>query len=292
MSASGITWQRRLADTMNLFLTRAGMRLVRASSSDQYLLQGYTEEVCDGVTMRFDPHHARFWAAFRGRRWEPQTLDILRRHLTPRSVYYDIGAWIGPTVVYAAQRSKTVFAFEPDPVAYRYLLENITNNSLTNVRAFNLALAATAGVSEIHSFGTKLGDSMSSLLPQAEGSSGWPVTRVTIDTLVNELGCAKPDFMKIDIEGGEFELLPALRSHLERWKPVLYLSLHAPFLPVEQRRDRLARLAQALDFYPVAIDYYDESDRGSSPGFMLSSLPSSPYRDEFGSVLLLPSAAT
>jgi FkbM family methyltransferase len=289
MDASGTTWKRRLADSMNLFLTRAGMRLVRASSSDRYVLQGYTEEVCDGTTMRFDPQHASFWAAFRDRRWEPQTLEILARHLNATSVYYDIGAWIGPTVVFAAQRSKTVFAFEPDPVAYRYLLENITNNSLTNVRAFNLAVAATAGVSEIHSFGSKLGDSMSSLLPHAEGSSGWPVTRVTIDTVVSELGCAPPDFMKIDIEGGEFELLPALRSHLERWKPIVYLSLHAPVLPAEEREERLGRLARALDFYPTVIDYYDQSDRGSSPGFKLSTLPTSPYRDEFGSLLLLPS---
>jgi FkbM family methyltransferase len=290
MSDPGITWQRRLADTMNLLLTRAGVRLVRASSSDQYLLQGYTEVVCDGVTMRFDPHHAPFWTGYCDQRWEPGTLAILRRYLNPASVYYDIGAWIGPTVVYAAQRSKMVFAFEPDPIAYRYLLENITNNALTNVRAFNLAVAATAGVSQLHSFGTKLGDSMSSLLPQADGSSGWPVTRVTIDTLVNELGCTTPDFVKIDIEGGEFDLIPALRSHLERWKPVVYLSLHAPFLPPEQREEGLRRLAQALDFYPVVTDYYDESNRGSSPGFRLCDLPASPYRDEFGTLLLLPHA--
>jgi hypothetical protein len=115
------------------------------------------------------------------------------------------------------------------------------------------------------------------------------VTRVTIDTVVSELGCAPPDFMKIDIEGGEFELLPALRSHLERWKPIVYLSLHAPFLPAEEREERLGRLARALDFYPTVIDYYDQSDRGSSPGFKLSTLPTSPYRDEFGSLLLLPS---
>lgn len=292
MSASGLTWQRRLADTMNLFLTRAGMRVVRASSNDHYLLQGYTDVVCDGVPMRFDPQHAPFWTVYRDQRWEPGTLAILQRYLTADSVYYDIGAWIGPTVVYAAQRCRTVYAFEPDPVAYRYLLENITNNRLTNVRAFNLAVAGTSGVSQLHSFGTRLGDSMSSLLPQADNSSGWPVTRVTIDTLVNELGCAKPDFVKIDIEGGEFELVPALRSYLERWKPVLYLSLHAPFLPVEQREDRLRALARALDFYPAVVDYYDESDRGSSPAFTLADLPASPYREEFGTLLLLPSATT
>jgi FkbM family methyltransferase len=244
--------------------------------------------VCDGVTLRCDPHHVPFWNAFEQQAWEPATLSILRRFLNHESVYYDIGSWIGPTVVYAARLSRIVFAFEPDPLAYACLLANITNNGLTNVRAFNLAVAATPGVGMLNSFGGSLGDSMSSLLSQAQGTSGWPVTRVTVDTLVNDLSCASPDFVKIDIEGGEFDLVPAMRSHLERWKPVLHLSLHAPYLPVDEREEKLEAIARALDFYPIVLHQLDEWSNGGAATFRIGDLPTSAYRDDFGSLLFLP----
>ncbi len=251
-------------------------------------MQGYQEVKCGNVTFRCDPYHSPFWNGFQSQVWEPETLSILRRFLKPRSVYYDIGAWIGPTVLYASQLSETVLAFEPDPVAYRFLLENVTNNELTNVRTFNLAVAAADGVATIRSFRATLGDSMSSLLPGATGSSGWPVTTVSIDTLLNSLSCSAPDFMKIDIEGAEFELLPTLRHHLERWRPILYLSIHAPYIPGEERERKLQVLAESLDLYPYAIDRYDDWSRGACGPFDLARLPSSQFRDDFGSLLLLP----
>lgn len=282
------TWRRRLVNRANRLLRPLGLRIVRASSAEEYLLKGYQEVTCADFTFRCDPHHHPFWNQFQNQLWETETLSILRRFLNQRSVYYDIGAWIGPTVLYAAKLSGTVFAFEPDPVAYAFLLENVTNNELTNVRTFNLAVAATEGAEPIHSFGTRLGDSMSSLLPGARGSSGWPVTTVTIDTLLTHLSCTAPDFVKIDIEGGEFELVPTLRSHLERWRPVLYLSIHAPFLLAQERQKKLQELARSLDLYPYAIDRYEEWSRGSRGPFALETLPSSPFRDDFGSLLLLP----
>lgn len=74
------------------------------------------------------PHHLTFWTLLQNGRWEPETFVILRRFLNHRSVYYDIGAWIGPTVLYASKISGTVCAFEPDPVAYSHFLQNVTNN--------------------------------------------------------------------------------------------------------------------------------------------------------------------
>lgn len=262
--------------------------MVRASSSDRDVLQGYTEVTCDGDRLFCDPHHSTFWSAFERQAWEPETLGVLRRFLNSESVYYDIGSWIGPTVVFAAKRCRSVFAFEPDPHAYPSLLANITNNRLTNVRAFNLAVAAAPGVGMLSSFGASLGDSMSSLLPQAPQASGWPVTKVTMDTLINDLSCAPPDFVKMDIEGGEFDLIPALRDHLERWRPVLYLSLHAPYLPAPERAEKLRALASALDFYPTVIDALEVSNGSSAATLRLEDLPESSYRDDFGTLLLLP----
>jgi len=282
------TWRGRIVKRANRFLRHLDIQIVRARSSHEYLLRGYHEVTRDEFSFRCDPHHPPFWTEFQNQQWEPETFSILRRFLTPRSIYYDIGAWIGPTVLYASKLCGTVVALEPDPVAYAYLLENLTKNQLTNVRAFNLAVAATEQTALMRSFGKTLGDSMTSLLPDAQGSPGWSVTTVSINTLVNHLSCPAPDFVKIDIEGGEFQLIPAIRSLLEQWSPVLYLSLHAPLLPAAEREGKLQEIAAALDFYPYVVDRYDEWIRDARGPFALGTLPTSPFRDEFRSLLLLP----
>jgi len=285
---SSATWRRRLIDQANRLLRPSGLCLVRASSDEEYLIQGYQQVSCGDFTFRCDPYHSGFWNSFQSQLWEPETLSILRHFLNPGSVYYDIGAWIGPTVLYASRLSGNILAFEPDPFAFRFLVENVTKNDLTNVRLFNLAVAGTERAASLHSFGTSLGDSMSSLLAEASPSSGWQVTTVMMDTLITQLSCSIPHFIKIDIEGGEFELVPALRAHLERWRPVVYLSIHAPFLPADERQKKLQQLAESLDFYPYVIDRYDEWRHGSCGPFALESLASSQFKDEFGSLLLLP----
>jgi FkbM family methyltransferase len=250
--------------------------------------QGYQQVNCGDFTFRCDPYHSPFWSAFESQLWEPETLAILRRFLNQQSVYYDIGAWIGPTVLYAAKLSGSVVAFEPDPFAFRFLVENVTGSDLRNVRLFNLAVADTERAASLHSFGTGLGDSMSSLLVGTSRSSGWQVTTVMMDTLTTHLSCSIPNFIKIDIEGGEFDLVPALRAHLERWRPIVYLSIHAPFLLSDEREKKLQGLARSLDFYPYVIDGYEEWRRGACGPFPLETLPSSKFKDDFGSLLLLP----
>jgi hypothetical protein len=69
---------------------------------------------------------------------------------------------------------------------------------------------------------------------------------------------------------------------------VLYLSLHAPLLPAAEREGKLQEIAVALDFYPYVVDRYDEWIRDACGPFALGALPTSPFRDEFRSLLLLP----
>jgi len=66
---------------------------------------------------------------------------------------------------------------------------------------------------------------------------GWqqgPVLPVTtVDRLVQELGLARVDFIKMDIEGAELEALKGARRTLRRWRPRLAISAyHAPDHPI------------------------------------------------------------
>src|SRR5688500_9227826 len=71
-----------------------------------------------GQSFRVVPSHdPRFWKLVTAGGWEPDTFVVLNRMLSGGTPYVDCGAWIGPTVLYAACKGARVTAFECDPVA-------------------------------------------------------------------------------------------------------------------------------------------------------------------------------
>jgi hypothetical protein len=69
------------------------------------------------------------------------------------------------------------------------------------------------------------------------------------------LGIAdKPDFMKVDIEGSEFTLLPTRTDYLREQRPTLDLSTHTPFLPHHQRREAMARIVEVMALYQTCLN--------------------------------------
>ncbi|CAF2254585.1 unnamed protein product [Rotaria magnacalcarata] len=59
---------------------------------------------------------------------ENGTFGVFQKFLTPNTVHIDFGAWIDPTVLFAANIAKRVIAFECDPYAARELIANIRVN--------------------------------------------------------------------------------------------------------------------------------------------------------------------
>ena len=62
------------------------------------------------------------------------------------------------------------------------------------------------------------------------------------------------DVMKIDIEGGEYQLMPSLKAYLQANKPVLYISTHAPLLAQEERKAKMQGLIDVLSLYNTCLD--------------------------------------
>jgi hypothetical protein len=52
------------------------------------------------------------------------------------------------------------------------------------------------------------------------------VNGVTVDGLVQGLGLARLDWMKIDVEGAECEVLEGARQVLHRFRPILLVEVH------------------------------------------------------------------
>jgi len=219
-----------------------------------YRALGYYPTTIHGMKFRCDPYHVGFWRNVSKGRWEPETYDILSRYLERDSAYCDIGSWIGPTVIYAARRCARVVCFEPDPFAYEYLLWNIRLNGLQNVTPFNIALANGDGTRTLASFGSDLGDSQSSLLTPLRAERTAEALCMTWETWRRFSGQEKFDFMKIDVEGSEFDFLPTIGDYLATHKPIVYLSTHAPYLDVEKRKEAMRGVIRVMEIYGACLD--------------------------------------
>ena len=218
-----------------------------------YLVKGYIDVNIAGYDFKVDPYHVDFWRKAASGTWEPNTYKILAHYLHADSHYFDIGAWIGHTVLYEAQLAKKVICFEPDPTAYRYLRWNIDLNKLKNVSSYSLALAETMSISRMASHRGKPGDSMTSLLFDNE-SSGVDVLTMAWQQFLDISPVKHIDFMKIDIEGGEYQLMPSLKAYLQEHKPVLYLSTHAPLLDSDTRLSSMQGIIDVLSIYDKCLD--------------------------------------
>ncbi len=218
-----------------------------------YRARGHYAGQLGGEPFRLDPYHSKFWRRAGSGAWEPETFAVLREHLAPDRDYLDIGAWIGPTVLFGARRARHVWCFEPDPTAFRHLAWNIELNDLRNVSAFPVALSDGFGVARMASFGGEPGDSMSSLL-NAGAAGATDVLTIGWEQLAGAVDLSGVSLVKIDIEGAEFDVLPALLPWLERHRPALFLSTHAPYLAPEARAERMRRLAESLSFYATWQD--------------------------------------
>ncbi|EEE37738.1 methyltransferase, FkbM family [Rhodobacteraceae bacterium KLH11] len=212
-----------------------------------YRARGYCHGNLNGEPFRLDPYHSKFWRKASEGRWEPETFNVLDQHLSPERDYLDIGAWIGPTVLYAARRARHVWCFEPDPVAYRHLVWNLELNNIRNVSAFSVALSEDFGVTRMASAHGEAGDSTSSLLH--DGSHGTDALTMSWDQFSASVDLTNVSLVKMDIEGAEFAVLPSLLPWLRKVNPALFLSTHAPYLNSDNRAAAMDRLSNDLAFY-------------------------------------------
>lgn len=146
----------------------------------------------------------------------------------------DFGAYVGFTALYAATHVDTVFAFEPSPVNHELLARNIAVNPdlASRIRLFRHGLGARDELAMLYAKG--VADSGASVFRDIERGgvlSAAPVASVALRDaaeVLREIGLDDRTLLKIDIEGAEYAVLPAIASLLAEHRPWLHVSFH-PF---------------------------------------------------------------
>lgn len=209
-----------------------------------------------------------YWRAVAGGEWEPQTFRIFERFIDPQRSFIDLGAYVGVTLLYGCQIARRAYGIEPDPIAFAQLRDNVAaNHPLTdNVQLAEVCIAPHSGTVAFGNCGEG-GDSVSSLL-FGDRKTHWTVPALTFEDFVRQQGITDCGFLKMDIEGGEYALLPTMVPWLREHRPTLHLSLHPCHLG--KRRigwigKVIARFAATLRVRPCLTLYRHLYDHDGQP---------------------------
>lgn len=175
-----------------------------------------------------------FWEELESGKWESDTFDVFDQYLDENTVFLDVGGWIGSTFLYASQLVNHSIVFEPDEVAFKELSANLSQNESApwhaHTEAIQAAIAPESGSVSI-GFRHESGDSMSSVL-LGDSEESTEVNSINLSDFIAERGLSKEKlFIKMDVEGFEYEILPALGKTIQSLDNASFLvSLHPQFL--------------------------------------------------------------
>ena len=154
-----------------------------------------------------------------GNEYDRQTIAVMERVLKPDSNCIDIGASRGELLKHMVRLSPrgTHFAFEPLPQFYHRL-----SKKFPGVRVYKLALSDTEGESAFQHVVTN--PAYSGLRRRRYDRPDERVEEIRVQT--NRLDNIVPpgltfDFVKLDVEGGEFKVLSGSIKTLRRDRPFI-----------------------------------------------------------------------
>jgi FkbM family methyltransferase len=138
--------------------------------------------------------------------FEPDEIDIIKSNLHTTDVFVDVGANIGYYTCLACSLSKYVVAFEPQPQNLECLYANLRSNGWSDIEVFPLGLSHSPGLLTLYGASG----------PSASLVKGWagfserfkkviPVN--TMDNVLCNRFEGKKLFIKIDVEGAEYDVL-------------------------------------------------------------------------------------
>lgn len=152
--------------------------------------------------------------------FEENELRIIKKYLHTNSIIIDVGANIGLHTIFFSQTAKNgkVFAIEPSKTTFLNLINNVSSNK--NVLPLNLALS---NVTQWLNFFESSDNAYSGLkdTQRKPVEQTYEVFATTVDRLSACFALPSIDFVKIDVEGTEMDVLEGMQETIDRFHPVI-----------------------------------------------------------------------
>lgn len=203
--------------------------------------------------------------------WEDAAIRALVQRFPEGGTFVDIGAHVGNhTIALGRLAGAKVLALEPNPEIRAVLEINIGLNGLSHrVELIGHALGAQPGQGVLDvkrrrpamskvTFGaepTEPSEADEDTLPAFDASS--PSREIPVEVITGDdlLGDRPVDAIKIDVSGGEMEVLRGLKRVLRRRRPLLLIDQR------DSDAERVAQFTERLEYRPVAEFPHDPPRR-------------------------------
>jgi FkbM family methyltransferase len=148
---------------------------------------------------------------------------------------YDIGGYEGVFTLFFGKSvgpGGRVFTFEPNPANCKKIRENVQLNGLTNVQLLQIGLGVAKCQSKLVFWPDEPARGTINFCYQQSLQQRKDTTciEIEIDSLDNRIASEPlppPDFVKIDVEAAELEVLEGMRQTLMTHHPRLFIEIHA-----------------------------------------------------------------
>lgn len=175
------------------------------------------------------PHWgAQAWNVLTGTH-EPMVHEAMRRTLGPEAVFIDVGCNIGYTALVAASivgPQGRVVALDAQRECVDATRRNAQLNGLTQVDVVHAAAAARSGETDVIVTEDSLWTRLASVGDHPLEVRRDRVPAVAIDDLVARRDLRTVDVVKIDVEGGELDVIAGMRWLLSHQRPFVICEMH------------------------------------------------------------------
>ena len=202
--------------------------------------------------------------------FEPKMVALFQKLVKDTDVVIDIGANIGCTSILFGELAHRVLSFEHSPTTFAFLSRNIKQSGRKNIEVYNYALGADNMDSQItYSPSNRSEGFISDKIAVERGHITEQIQISKLDDKLHQLHLRRVDFIKIDVEGFEKDVLTGSRVTLERFQPIVVLELNHWCLNAFQRITIPDFFDYLLSTFPLLyavegshyVNLRDESDR-------------------------------
>ncbi len=158
---------------------------------------------------------------------EIRLAKYLLNHLNSHSTFIDVGAHYGYYSLLAnAMSCAAIYSFEASKNTYQILKKNVVKYD--DILTYNIAICDSEKEVKFYEFPTLFSENNTANIDQFK-STDWiqsnkpqiiTVKGMSLDMFFQQNDII-PDFIKIDVEGGEFDTIKGLYSTLQKYSPTL-----------------------------------------------------------------------
>ncbi len=185
------------------------------------------ERTISGTRIRLPFRYSRYYPVD----YEAEHITFFKNRVKAGDTILDVGAQLGlmsKVFFDLTGASGKVFAFEPTPSTFQILCDTIRLNAMTGVIIpIQKAVSDKKGTTRFFVSDVPL-DAANSLVnyERQQSTKGIDVQLTSIDEFVKDQNLSKVNFIKIDAEGAEYQVLLGARTTLNSCQPIVHLALH------------------------------------------------------------------